>query len=427
MALGIARGILENPADPVPRAGQEFLQWSKHAKDVGSTIRAALDNFSGDWVAAAQSTPQAKTGKAAGNGSLMRTLPVALAYADEAEMLRQSARLSAMTHWDAQAEVCCAIYCLWISHLLAGKPRREAWHSALASRERIMRNGKLATDSFGPTPLPDGFWARLKAIESLEYAQLQPSGYAGYAVECLEAAVWCVLHASTLEECLVKVVNLAGEADTMAAVAGGAAGAHWGKEAIPTRWLDSLYKRDELENVANELCDLRYHLAVYATPGLKPFEYDQLHDQMFAGRNPLTARDVGVLRSLGVTHIVDLREPREWSTPKFGADALEAIDSCGINRVNLVVHDMGAPDHQTINTACDWIERALRDDNAKVYIHWRAGMERTAAILIAHHVRKHGGSYEEALETLRGARSILNPLPNQESSVRNWMKTREAG
>ena len=264
MALGVAQGIFENPDDPVPEAGRQFLQWSKTAKDVGSTIRAALSNYNGDWSGAARSTPQAEMGKAAGNGSLMRTLPVALAYADEKTMLNQSARLSSMTHWDAQAEVCCAIYCLWIRELLKGKAREEAWQIALEKGRTVEARGQLSPDSIGPAPLPPDFWTRLEAIESLNYSDLQPSGYAGYVVECLEAAAWCVLKTESLEECLIKAVNLAGEADTIAAVAGGAAGAFWGESAIPSRWLEVLYKREELEKTSLALLGLRRHLEIYA-------------------------------------------------------------------------------------------------------------------------------------------------------------------
>src|SRR5690606_9321577 len=92
----------------------------------------------------------------------------------------------------------------------------------------------------GTSTLPDAFWEWLAAVETLTYEQLQPSGYAGYVVECLEAAAWCCLKSQTLEEALVQAVNLAGEADTIAAVAGGAAGAFWGEEAIPPRWLEKL-------------------------------------------------------------------------------------------------------------------------------------------------------------------------------------------
>lgn len=257
MTLCVARGIVANPADPVPVAGERFLEWRRTAKDVGSTISAALSAYNGDWPTAAQSTPQARTGKAAGNGSLMRTLPVALAYTQPKTMLTQSARLSAMTHWDAQAEVCCAIYCWWVAHLLEGQPLHQAWTQALAKTRTVAATEQLAADTPGPLPLPDGFWERLQNVEDLQYHQLQPSGYAGYAVECLEAAAWCCLKAPTLEEALVLCVNLAGEADTIAAVAGGVAGAHWGKDAIPARWLDALYEREMVEKAAWELGEVR--------------------------------------------------------------------------------------------------------------------------------------------------------------------------
>ncbi len=255
MALCMAEAILEDPQDPVPGAGRRFLKWRRTAKDVGSTISAALSAFHGDWPQAARNIPQSRSGKAAGNGSLMRTLPVALAYDDETAMLRASARLSAMTHWDPQAEACCAVYCLWVRALLCGQERNDAWQGAL-DRAQALRP-EPTPDTPGMAPLPPDFWERLSSIETLAYEALQPSGYAGYAVECLEAAVWCCLHAPTLEEALVRAVNLAGEADTIAAVAGGAAGACWGPDALPERWLAKLHQPDRLEDVAQHLADLR--------------------------------------------------------------------------------------------------------------------------------------------------------------------------
>jgi ADP-ribosyl-[dinitrogen reductase] hydrolase len=257
MALCVAEGILADLADPVPETGRRFLEWSRTAKDVGSTISAALAGFRGDWAEAARATPQARSGKAAGNGSLMRALPVALAYSDPEAMLRQSARLSAMTHWDPQAEICCAVYCLWVQALLEGEELRPAWHAALAAGRKLAGRGKLAPDTPGPAPLPDGFWERLERVETLRYEDLQPSGYAGYVLECLEAAAWCCLNASGLEQALILAVNLAGEADTIAAVAGGAAGAAWGREVIPARWLQALYRREDVEQTAARLAQLR--------------------------------------------------------------------------------------------------------------------------------------------------------------------------
>ncbi len=261
MALCVAGGILADASDPVPETGRLFLQWQKTAKDVGSTCSAALGAFkrgANTWPAAARSLPAVKVGRAAGNGSLMRTLPVALAYADRAEMLRQSARLSAMTHWDAQAEACCAIYNEWVARLLAGETRIDAWHSALWQVQREAATPVTSTrEAPGMAALPTEFWPRLMRVEGLAYEDLQPSGYAGFVTECLEAAAWCVLHGESLEQTLVLAVNLAGEADTIAAVAGGAAGAYWGQNAIPPRWLEALHERERLQAAGDGLQAVR--------------------------------------------------------------------------------------------------------------------------------------------------------------------------
>jgi len=426
MTLCLAEGILSDPQDPVEGTGKRFLEWRKTAKDVGMTISAALSAYSHqkDWPAAARSTPQAKQGKAAGNGSLMRTLPVALSYgADKNAMINIAARQSAMTHWDSEAETGCIVYCLWVNYLLAGQTLRDAWHRALKEGRSIAAKRSETPDMVGgKSTLESGFWKRLEVVETLTYEQLQPSGYAGYVIECLEAAAWCCLHSDSLEEALVKAVNLAGEADTIAAVAGGIAGAYWGEEAIPARWLDKLHKRAELEQTAKRLAGLRRHIEVYATEDLPALNYDWVAERIMAGRNPLTARDVDTLKALGITHILDLREPREWAAPKFGAEALAEIERCGLHRTVMTVLDMKAPTAEALEAACRYFDETLQDGGNRIYIHCRAGMERTAAVLIAYHARRHGVSYDEALAKLREGRPIFKPMPGQERAVRQWLE-----
>ncbi len=259
LTLCLAEGILDDPGDPVPAAGRRIVEWSQTAKDIGPTISAALVGFrqTGDWAAAASSTPQARIRRAAGNGSLMRTLPVALAYADRASMLTQGARLSAMTHWDPQAEVCCNLYCLWIRELLAGAGIGDAWETALGEARRQSEMGRRAPDTCGPSPLPEGFWESFAGVRAKRYEKLQASGFAGHCVECLEAAAWCCLHADGAETAILDAVNLAGQADTIGALAGGAAGAHWGAGSLPSRWLDQLHQRRRLEKTGRRLEHVR--------------------------------------------------------------------------------------------------------------------------------------------------------------------------
>jgi protein-tyrosine phosphatase len=357
----------------------------------------------------------------------MRTLPVALAYHDRETMLRTSARLSAMTHWDAQAEVCCAVYCLWVEQLLHGASLHEGWRAALTVGRELAEGAPLAPDTVGPQPLPNGFWERLEAVEQLEYADLQPSGYAGYVVECLEAAAWCCLRSDSLEECLVQAVNLAGQADTIAAVAGGIAGAHWGREAIPQRWLDALYRGKEVEATAEDLIQLRRHREVYAKEGLPPLNHDWIDERIMAGRNLLTSRDVDLKKAQGITHILDLREPHEWAVPQFGAEAVDEIDRCGLQRLHLPVIDQGAPTRADLEAACQYLQEVLSDPDARIYVHCRAGMERTAAVLVAYHAREQGLTYDEALAALSKRRLAFKPLLNQEKAVRQWLEEQRKG
>lgn len=262
MTLAVAEGLLAAPGDldaQVRAIGERFLAWfASSPKDVGSTIHQALSAFRGDWPAAARATPAARAGRAAGNGSLMRTLPVALAFADEEALLVASARISAMTHFDPLAETCCAAHGLWIRRLLAGSDARRAWEEALATARDRATRGAPADPRQAPgwAPADDPLWSRLERAPRLAMQQLQPTGYAGFVVHCLEAAVAIVVQAASYEEAMVEIVNLGGETDTMAAVAGGPAALAYRPDPIPARWLATLAGRERLESAALGLARL---------------------------------------------------------------------------------------------------------------------------------------------------------------------------
>ncbi len=57
---------------------------------------------------------------------------------------------------------------------------------------------------------------------------------------------WALLQRRSLEEVLIEVANLGGDADTTAAVAGGLLGARDGLGAVPGRWVERLEYRQRL-------------------------------------------------------------------------------------------------------------------------------------------------------------------------------------
>jgi protein-tyrosine phosphatase len=151
------------------------------------------------------------------------------------------------------------------------------------------------------------------------------------------------------------------------------------------------------------------------------FENDWITDRLKAGRNPLTADDVRSLAEDGITHVLDLREPHEWEPPRLGQEALDEMAARGLERLHLPIEDVSPPTLETLDTAVAFIDDALMNPAARVYVHCRAGMERTACVLVAWHARAHGVDYDTALAALRRGRPVLSPLPDQTAVTREWI------
>jgi rhodanese-related sulfurtransferase len=166
---------------------------------------------------------------------------------------------------------------------------------------------------------------------------------------------------------------------------------------------------------------LRSHLAVYSKPDLPRFNCHWIADHLLAGRNPLTALDARWLIARGVTHVLDLRTPPEWAAPKFGQEALDELAG-RLERRHIPVTDMGAPTPAQFAEAVDYMESVVSQPGATLYVHCRAGNERTGAILVAWHARRERITYDQALAQLQERRPTLLPLPVQEAATRRWLK-----
>ena len=54
----------------------------------------------------------------------------------------------------------------------------------------------------------------------------------------------------------MTAVNRGGDTDTIGAITGAVAGARFGVEGLPDRWLETIDERDELDRLATELREL---------------------------------------------------------------------------------------------------------------------------------------------------------------------------
>lgn len=230
MALAVAGGIADLPADPVDAVGMRFMAWyDGHPPDVGNTVRLALESYrrTGSWEAASAVVVAELGDRAAGNGALMRTLPTALAYGPSTE---EAVRIARMTHPHPESDAAVVAYHTAVHALLEGASRSEAVLAGAAA------GGPLAE--------------RLAGVRDLAEEEVRSTGY---VVDTLEAAFWAFLQTDSLEGCVVTAVNLGDDTDTVGAVAGGLAGAHYGVLAVPRRWSAALRRRAELDVAAEAL------------------------------------------------------------------------------------------------------------------------------------------------------------------------------
>ena len=89
-------------------------------------------------------------------------------------------------------------------------------------------------------------------IKSL-YTAREEVNNSGWAVSTLHAALWALETTKSFEEGMIAAVNLGGDADTIGAVFGQIAGALYGYDAIPERWLAAIKDREKINELIESL------------------------------------------------------------------------------------------------------------------------------------------------------------------------------
>ena len=69
------------------------------------------------------------------------------------------------------------------------------------------------------------------------------------------AALWCFLNTNDYQACVLMAVNLGGDTDTIAALAGGLAGIKYGMSSIPVKWYEQLVNKEEIYAICDRFND----------------------------------------------------------------------------------------------------------------------------------------------------------------------------
>ena len=222
--------LLSAGFDPADQ-GRRFVEWYRHGAyapgalvfDVGHTTATAITNLeAGEDPINAGPTQE----NSAGNGSLMRILPIALVGRSLSdERLVDQARLASQgTHGHPVAQMACALYCLAARELLRGAGASAALTAAAHHLRQVLTN--------------QADQGALAALDRLWRSRERSGG--GVVWDSFWSAYDAFAGATSYTETIEAAVKLGNDTDTSAAIAGGLAGIHFGLTAIPTEWLERM-------------------------------------------------------------------------------------------------------------------------------------------------------------------------------------------
>lgn len=209
MSLALGRAIVEQRGWKLEAVADHFVAWlESEPPDIGDTCRRGILRYR-------------DTGKPggpvrtdeAGNGACMRNLPVVLATLYDADEFRRwSLEQSHITHHNPLSDAAVLAFGNMTGRMIAGQPPEVCEHEA---RRLIDRHPQFAYQPY-------------------------PGKASAYIVDTVQTVLHHFFGTADFESCLIATVNQGGDADTTGALAGMLAGARYGLDQIPQRWLERL-------------------------------------------------------------------------------------------------------------------------------------------------------------------------------------------
>lgn len=235
--------------------------WDGQATGAGGTTKKALSDNPEDVKEGLANTIGT-------NGSLMRCAPMALLfgpynkdmdefrYRDHIGFMHSTVSVMSMvTHRNPHAVAASCVYTAILRFILQG-----------LDTDRALLQGSMVMDL--DAPLSDNqnsigditkrVYLRLADRHDFPY---DPGDWParGTAEFSLYVALYALLKTNSFAGGIELAVRVGGDTDTYAAIAGGLLGAHYGYDAIPQEWKDTILGHDVMVDYAEKLYDMRIH------------------------------------------------------------------------------------------------------------------------------------------------------------------------
>jgi ADP-ribosyl-[dinitrogen reductase] hydrolase len=167
-----------------------------------------------------------------GNGSLMRSLPLALLHrGNDFALVTDAHRQSSLTHGHLRSQACCALYCLWARRTL--QEHKLPWNSAVSTLREIYRGHADFLHELDVHIRPE---------------DLSTAHGTGYVVDSLKSAVLASTEPS-YRRVVQRAIAFGNDTDTTACIAGGIAALREGLSSIPGHWHEQLLGKEILRKL----------------------------------------------------------------------------------------------------------------------------------------------------------------------------------
>lgn len=155
------------------------------------------------------------------------------------------------------------------------------------------------------------------------------------------------------------------------------------------------------------------------------YGFAEVADGLVVGAYPQDAHDVAALREERVTRVFNLVRDIEYED-EGGRDASAvALADAGIEEERIEIEDYGSllPGQleRAVGVVGGWLE-----DGERVYLHCRAGWQRSAAVAAGVVAVRDGVGPDEALERIRERKPTAEPLRHQRADLSRWWEARAA-
>lgn len=205
---------------------------SFHSIGLGGSISKSLSKF----IVDGEAYTTAGDLNTSGNGSIMRNAPICLYFCNDVNLAMKYAELqSKTTHQGIEAWENARLL-TWICLNLINDTTSSDLHR-IVSEFVVISNNSNIIKLVGSED--DWDWKNEYFRYNKERTLAQPKYIGSYSTDCLAMALHCVYTTTSFEGALVKAVNMCGDADSVGAVTGQIAGALYGYDEIPIRWLQA--------------------------------------------------------------------------------------------------------------------------------------------------------------------------------------------